>query len=113
VPGQRRVAKHRSKEHGIEGGCWFDPDSNDAAYFGDDLKLAMQEGLSDYLVDFADRLNFQRLNCPLIYEHLDRRGIDSASGTRTQARFQCRGYTVKIQSYRIQSLGTKELHDES
>lgn len=66
------------RKHGIEGACWFDPSSNDAAYFGDDLKLAMQEGLHEYLVDFADRLNFERLHTPLIFEHLFESDIESA-----------------------------------
>lgn len=65
------------RTHGIQGACWFDPDANDAAYFGDDLKLALQEGLQEYLIDFADRLNFERLRQPLIYDHLHEAGIDS------------------------------------
>ncbi|WP_182868250.1 alkaline phosphatase family protein [Rhodopirellula sp. JC639] len=64
--------------HGIEGACWLDPTGNDAAYFGDDLRLALQEGLQEYLRDFGDRLNFERLQAPLIYEHLFEQGIESA-----------------------------------
>lgn len=65
------------REHGIQGACWFDPERNDAAYYGDDVQLALQEGFTNYLVDFADRLNFERLQRPLIFEHLSNAGIDS------------------------------------
>ncbi|QEF98931.1 Type I phosphodiesterase / nucleotide pyrophosphatase [Stieleria maiorica] len=66
------------RRHGIEGACWLDPKNNDAAYFGDDLRLALQEGLHEYLKDFGDRLNFERLHAPLVYEHLFEQGIESA-----------------------------------
>ncbi|WP_149495915.1 alkaline phosphatase family protein [Roseiconus lacunae] len=67
------------KEHGIEGACWYDSETNDTAYFGDDLRLVLQEGMHEYLVDFGDRLNFERLKSPLIYEQASAQGIDSAS----------------------------------
>lgn len=66
------------RRHGIEAACWFDPVTNDAAYFGDDLRFALQEGLKEYLEDFGDRLNFDRLRAPLVYEHLFDAGIESA-----------------------------------
>lgn len=66
------------KDHGIEGACWFDQEANDCAYFGDDLRFAINEGLTEYVTDFADRLNFDRLRMPLIYEHLFEQGIESA-----------------------------------
>src|SRR6056297_3086424 len=51
-------------QNGIEGACWFDPEKNDAAYYGDDVRFALKEGFHDYLVDFGDRLNFERLDAP-------------------------------------------------
>lgn len=65
-------------EHGIEGACWFDRDNQEAAFFGDDLQVAWQQGLHRYLVDFGDRLNFERLCQPTVFERLHERGIDSA-----------------------------------
>ena len=64
--------------HGIEGASWFNPVTNQAEYFGDDRKLIFQEGLHQYVVDFGDRMNFELLREPLIYEHLHAFGIDSA-----------------------------------
>ncbi len=66
------------KEHGIEGACWFNPVTDDTAYFGDDLRFAINEGFTEYVKDFADRLNFDRLRQPLIYEHLFEQGLESA-----------------------------------
>tara|TARA_R110002049_G_scaffold305056_3_gene501142 strand:- start:95499 stop:97091 length:1593 start_codon:yes stop_codon:yes gene_type:complete len=69
---------HYPAGHGIEGACWYDADNNDSAYFGDDIKLAMQEGLHEYLVDFGDRMNYERLQVPLVYEHFHQHGTESA-----------------------------------
>ncbi|MGB7347207.1 MAG: alkaline phosphatase family protein [Pirellulaceae bacterium] len=66
------------RQHGIEGACWHNADANDTAYFGDDVAMARQEGMHNYLVDFADQMNFKRLNAPLVYEHLFDAGIESA-----------------------------------
>jgi hypothetical protein len=66
------------QDHGVQGACWYDPIENDTAYFGDDIKLALQGGLYSYLVDFGDRMNFDRLQRPLIYEHLFKSGVESA-----------------------------------
>jgi hypothetical protein len=40
--------------------------------------VAIQEGFREYLEDFANDLNFRRLNRPLIFEHLQAHGVDSA-----------------------------------
>ncbi|KAA5539083.1 alkaline phosphatase family protein [Roseiconus nitratireducens] len=65
-------------EHGIEGAFWFDRSNQDIAYFGDDLSVAREQGLYDYLVDFGDRLNFDRLAAPTLFRLLDDQGIDAA-----------------------------------
>lgn len=65
-------------QHGIEGACWFDRDKQEIAYFGDDFRMAMQRGIYDYMVDFADRLNFERLQTKTLYQRLHQQGIDSA-----------------------------------
>ncbi|MGV3485714.1 MAG: alkaline phosphatase family protein [Planctomycetaceae bacterium] len=65
-------------QHGIEGACWFNRDTQEPAYFGDDLMVAWEQGLHQYLVDFGDRLNFERLCSPTLFETLHQHGIDSA-----------------------------------
>lgn len=65
-------------DHGIEGAYWFDRENEEIAYFGDNLMVALQRGLHQYLLDFGDRLNFERLKCPTLFEQLDEKGIDSA-----------------------------------
>jgi hypothetical protein len=65
-------------EHGIEGACWYDAKDEEAAYLGDDLQLAWQRGFHNYLIDFGDGLNFERLKAPTIFELLHDHSIDSA-----------------------------------
>lgn len=67
------------KQHGIEGACWLDRENNEIAYYGDDVKLAIERGFYDYLLDFGDRLNFERLKVPTLFEQLHEEGIDSLS----------------------------------
>lgn len=67
------------RRHGIEGACWLEKIENDVGYFGDDLKMVYREGFHEYLVDFGDKLNAERLREPTIYEHLHSADIDSAS----------------------------------
>lgn len=67
------------RDHGIEGACWFDRDQQEIAYFGDDVRLAFARGLYDYLVDFGDRLNFERLSAPTLFEQLAAAEIESTS----------------------------------
>lgn len=67
------------RSHGIEGSCWMNQIANDVAYFGDDWRMLLQEGFKDYLVDFADRLNYERLLQPTIYEQLAAQGVESAA----------------------------------
>ena len=64
--------------HGVEGAFWYDVDSDEVAYFGDDLQLLRQRGLHEYLIDFGDRLNGDRLRVPTIFEELAKRGLQSA-----------------------------------
>ncbi|MEM6979045.1 MAG: alkaline phosphatase family protein [Planctomycetota bacterium] len=65
--------------HGIEGACWLDRGNQELAYFGDDIQLALQRGLFNYVIDFGDRLNFDRLKVPTLFQQLDAIGIDSLS----------------------------------
>jgi hypothetical protein len=67
------------KQHGIEGACWLDRDNGEIAYYGDDVKLAIERGFYDYVFDFGDRLNFERLQSPTLFEQLHAQGIDSLS----------------------------------
>jgi hypothetical protein len=62
----------------IEGACWFDREGNETLYFGGGMMMAFQQGLQKFITDFGDRLNSELLHVPLIYEHLESRGIESA-----------------------------------
>ncbi len=62
------VTGHYPSQHGIQGAYWFDRECEECAYFGDDLRLISSEGFENYLVDFGERLNAERLRSPTLFE---------------------------------------------
>jgi len=69
---------HYPARHGIEGACWFDRETSEVAYFGDDYQLLGEKGFHDYLVDFGVRLNGERLHAPTIYQLAEEQHFESA-----------------------------------
>lgn len=63
--------------HGIQGAYWFDCECDEYAYFGDDLRLISKEGFENYLVDFGERLNAERLRSETLFEFCAEHGIAS------------------------------------
>lgn len=64
-------------QHHIEGSYWIDQSTGEMAYFGDDFQLVRQRGLHEYLIDFGERLNSQRLDAPTIFERVEAAGRSS------------------------------------
>jgi hypothetical protein len=63
--------------HGIQGAYWFDCECDEYAYFGDDLRLISKEGFENYLVDFGERLNAERLRSKTLFEFFAEQRISS------------------------------------
>jgi hypothetical protein len=66
-------------EHGIAGAAWFDHESNQGAYYGDDFWVIAREGFGAFLRDFLIRLNGDRLTAPTLFELAERSGRRAAS----------------------------------
>jgi hypothetical protein len=64
---------------GILGASWFDEQSNDVAYYGDDFWVVAREGFRAFLDDFLIRLNGDRLVAPTLFETVERAGLAAGS----------------------------------
>jgi hypothetical protein len=60
--------------NGIVGASWFEDDSQDVAYYGDDFWVIAREGFRSFLDDFLLRLNGDRLRAPTLFEIVERTG---------------------------------------
>lgn len=66
------------REHGIQGAFWYDRDRKDVCYFGDSLRVALREGLSEYVEDYLRTLNDELLRCPTLFEQAQQAGLTAA-----------------------------------
>jgi hypothetical protein len=57
---------------GIVGASWFDEETQDVAYYGDDFWVIAREGFRAFLDDFLLRLNGDRLRAPTLFEIVER-----------------------------------------
>ena len=64
--------------NGVVGASWFDEDSQDVAYYGDDFWVIAREGFRSFLDDFLLRLNGDRLRAPTLFEIVERTGAAAA-----------------------------------
>jgi len=65
---------HYPFEHGISGAYWYNQETDDVAYFGDDIWAILNEGVDSYLLDFQRDLNEKRLQVPTIFELIEPHG---------------------------------------
>jgi predicted AlkP superfamily pyrophosphatase or phosphodiesterase len=64
--------------NGIVGASWFEEDTQDVAYYGDDFWVIAREGFRSFLDDFLLRLNGDRLRAPTLFEIVERAGAAAA-----------------------------------
>ena len=67
------------EENGIAGAAWYDADTNEIAYYGDDFWVIVREGFRAFLRDFLVRLNGDRLTAPTLFEMVEQSGKIAAS----------------------------------
>lgn len=65
-------------EHKIAGAFWFDPQSAEIAYFGDEPRVIIREGIDKFFYDFLIRLNHQFLQSETLFEDTERHGMRAA-----------------------------------
>jgi hypothetical protein len=63
---------------GILGASWFERDTGDIAYYGDDFWVIAREGFRSFLEDFLVRLNGERIAAPTLFEIVERAGLHAA-----------------------------------
>jgi predicted AlkP superfamily pyrophosphatase or phosphodiesterase len=59
---------------GIVGASWYEEDTRNVAYFGDDFWVIAREGFRSFLDDFLVGLNGDRLVAPTLFEMVERAG---------------------------------------
>lgn len=64
---------------GIVGAAWYEEDTGEVAYYGDDLWVVAREGYREFLDDFLLRLNGDRVTAPTLFEIVERAGLRAAS----------------------------------
>lgn len=65
-------------EHGIAGAFWYESQQARVAYYGDDLRVVLEEGFGNFVSDFLFRLNFERLLSEPVFERVEREGRQAA-----------------------------------
>ena len=63
----------------IAGAYWYDPKTEDIAYFGDDVWTIAAETPAKFVNDFQIGLNFHRLQAPTVFELLEEAGHPTAA----------------------------------
>ena len=63
---------------GIVGASWFEEESGNVAYFGDDFWIIAREGFRSFLDDFLIGLNGDRMAAPTLFEIVERSGLRAA-----------------------------------
>jgi hypothetical protein len=63
---------------GIVGASWFEEETGNVAYFGDDFWIVAREGFRSFLDDFLIGLNGDRLAAPTLFEIVERAGLRAA-----------------------------------
>lgn len=64
--------------HGIAGMSWWNPDTDDVLYFGDDVWTIVKRGVDDFLRGFLLRLNGERLKSLTMFQLVERQGLRAA-----------------------------------
>ncbi|MES2766308.1 MAG: alkaline phosphatase family protein [Bacteroidota bacterium] len=66
------------QEHGIIGAYWYDAETNDVAYYGDDIWVILKHGLGEFFEDFLVKLNHRRLHGLTLFERIEDSGLKAA-----------------------------------
>lgn len=65
-------------EHGIGGMSWWNPETREVSYFGDDVRTILKRGIGDFLHAFLFRLNGEYLQAPTLFQIVERHGRRAA-----------------------------------
>lgn len=66
---------HYPIQHGIGGASWYERDREELHYYGDDFWVIAREGFGNFLSDFLEKLNGDRLRVPTLFQRVERAGL--------------------------------------
>jgi hypothetical protein len=64
--------------HGIVGMHWYDEDTNEVIYYGDDFGVVLSHGLEKFIREWLVKLNHQRLKTETVFQMVERSGMRAA-----------------------------------
>ena len=65
-------------EHGLAGVYWYDTDTEEVMYFGDDIWVILNRGMSNFVRDFLVKLNHQYLKSETLCQRVEQEGLKGA-----------------------------------
>ena len=65
-------------EHGLAGAYWYDTDTEEVMYFGDDIWVVLNRGMNNFIRDFLVKLNHQYLNAETLCQRVEQEGLKAA-----------------------------------
>jgi hypothetical protein len=66
------------QEHGVIGAYWYDADTQDIAYYGDDVWVILKHGIGEFFEDFLVKLNHRRLHGLTLFERIEDASLKAA-----------------------------------
>ena len=67
------------QDHGVGGMSWFNAETGEVTYFGDDIWTVARRGLGDFMRDFLLKLNNEFLRAPTLFQDVERQGLRAGS----------------------------------
>lgn len=64
--------------HGIVGMHWYDEDTNEVIYYGDDFRVVLERGLDKFIQEWLVKLNHERLQSETVFQMVERAGMRAA-----------------------------------
>jgi hypothetical protein len=65
--------------HGLAGVYWYDTDTEDVRYFGDDIWVVLNHGVNNFARDFLEKLNHRYLKAETLWQRVENEGFKGAS----------------------------------
>jgi hypothetical protein len=66
------------QEHGVIGAYWYDAETKDIAYYGDDVWVILKHGIGEFFEDFLVKLNHRRLHGLTLFERVEDASLKAA-----------------------------------
>jgi len=66
------------REHGVPGSHWYNLETDEAVYYGDDIQVILSQGLDTFFENFVLGLNQQWLQAETLFQIVEKAGLKAA-----------------------------------